>query len=72
MLKEGDHSVDIYVRTCRDQMGRVQMRADADNYTHTQTNDLGMRPQEQSSLGTVSLTDHAQCMRMNSIDMGLD
>ena len=23
---------------------------------------LGTRPQKQSSLGTVSLTDHAQCM----------
>ena len=31
-----------------------------------------MEPQEQSSLGTVSLTDHAQCMWMSNIDMGLD
>ena len=34
-------------------------------------NDLGTRPQEQSSLETVNWTDHAQCMQMNSIDMGL-
>ena len=34
-------------------------------------NNLGMRPQERSSLGTVSLTG-AQCMRLSSIDMGLD
>jgi len=27
---------------------------------------MGMRPQEQSSLGTVSLTDHAQCMWMSA------
>jgi len=25
-----------------------------------------MRPQERSSLGTVSLTDRAQCMRMSA------
>ena len=35
-------------------------------------NNLGTRPQERSSLGTVSLTDHTQIMRMSSIDMGLD
>jgi len=35
-------------------------------------NNLGMRPQERSSLGAVSLTDRAQCMQMSSIDMGLD
>ena len=35
-------------------------------------NNLGTRPQERSSLGTASLTDCAQCMRMSSIDMGLD
>ena len=34
-------------------------------------NNLGTRPQEQSSLETVSLTDRAQCMRMSSIDVGL-
>ena len=34
-------------------------------------NYLGTRPQEQSSLETVNWTDHAQCMQMNSIDMGL-
>ena len=32
---------------------------------------MGMRPQERSSLGTVRL-DRAQCMRLSSIDMGLD
>ena len=35
-------------------------------------NNLGTRPQEQSSLETMSWTDRAQCMQMNSIDMGLD
>ena len=35
-------------------------------------NNLGMRPQEWSTMGTVSLTDCAQCMRMSSIDIGLD
>jgi len=35
-------------------------------------NNLGTRPQEWSSLGTVNLTDRAQCMRMSSIDVGLD
>ena len=35
-------------------------------------NNLGMRPQVQSSLGTVSLTDRALCMRMSSIHVGLD
>ena len=35
-------------------------------------NNLGTRPQERSSLGTVSLTDRARCMRMSSISMGLD
>ena len=36
---------------------------------------MGMRPQEQSSLGTVSLRDCAQCMRMSTraaLIMGLD
>jgi len=31
-----------------------------------------MRSQEQSSLGTVSLADCVQCMRMSSINVGLD
>ena len=31
-----------------------------------------MRPQEWSSLGTLSVTDCAQCIPMNSIDEGLD
>ena len=31
-----------------------------------------MRPRERSSLGTVSLTDHVQCMQMSSIKVGLD
>jgi len=35
-------------------------------------NNLGTKPQEQSSLGTVSLTDCVQCMRMSSINVGLD
>jgi len=35
---------------------------------------MGMRPQERSSLGTVGLTDRAQCMRvaLEKIDMDLD
>ena len=37
----------------------------------TQT-ELGTRPQERSSLEMVSLTDSAQCMRMSSINVGLD
>ena len=36
-------------------------------------NNLVTRPQEQSSLGMMSLTDNAQCMRMSSINnMDLD
>ena len=31
-------------------------------------NSLGMRQQERSSLGTVSVTDRVQCMQMSSID----
>jgi len=33
---------------------------------------MGMRPQEWSSLGMVSLTDCAQCMQMSSFNVGLD
>ena len=48
-------------------MGRTQM---------PRLDNLGTRPQERStlgmvSLGTVSRTDCAQCMRISSIDMGL-
>ena len=35
-------------------------------------NNLETRPQERSSLGMVSLTDGVQCMRMSTIDVGLD
>jgi len=35
-------------------------------------NNLRTTPQEQSSLGMVSLTDHAQCTRMSSIGVSLD
>jgi len=31
-----------------------------------------MRPQERSSLGTVSLADCVQCMQMSSINVSLD
>ena len=50
-------------------------RADADTVVMPRLNNLETRPQERSSLGTVSPTDRAQCiyiyMRMSSIDMGL-
>ena len=35
-------------------------------------NNLGTRPQERSSLGMASLTDRVQCMRVSTIDVGLD
>ena len=42
------------------------------SYARPRLNNLGTRPQEWSRLGTASPTDCAQCMRMSSIDMGLD
>ena len=53
-------------------MKRRRVHADADSYTRTQTEQSGNKTTKQSSLGTVSLTDRTQCMRMSSIDMGLD
>ena len=46
--------------------------ADADSYARTQTEQSGNKPQERSSLGIVSLTDRALCMRTSNINMGLD
>jgi len=51
---------------------RRRAHADADSYTRTQTIQSGNKTTKQSSLGTVSLTDRAQCFRMSSIDMDLD
>jgi len=45
---------------------------DADSYFVPRLNNLGTRPQEWSSQGTVNLTDCAQCMRMSSMNVGLD
>ena len=50
-------------------MGRTQMQI---VILIPRLNNLGMRPQERSSQGAVSLTDHDQCVRMSSIDIGLD
>ena len=49
-------------------MGRVQMQIVT---LVPRLNNLGMRPQELSSLGTVSLTDCVQCMQMSSINVDL-
>ena len=46
--------------------------ADADSYTRTQAEQSGNKTKRTSSLGMVSLTDRAKCMRMSSINMGLD
>ena len=66
MLKWGRVHI---VCTRRDQTGHMQMQI---VILIPRLNNLVMRPQEQSSLGTVGLTVRAQCMRMTSIDMGLD
>ena len=65
ILKGGAHSVGIYVHVeISTQMQIVKLVP--------RLNNLGTRPQERTSLGVVGLTDRAQCMRMSSIDMGLD
>ena len=46
--------------------------AAVDSYIVPKLNNLGLRPQERSSLGMVRLTDRAQCMQMSSIGMCLD
>jgi len=68
--RKGGHIVWVYIYMERSD-GTL---ADADIVVilEPRLNNLGMRPQERYSLGTVSLTDCAQSMQMSSIDKGLD